>query len=761
MADDEIDPNAIDMNDSGPDPLDDVIAAINSHDPNSTPSPSIDDEIRAELDNTPKQIDASPRIWDDYVDGSIVEGGQIEMTGDEVPSAADIAATPKLGSTSNAQRGSTSRSHSGYAGGPRAVEDDFDRERNKALGAFDAVAPDYDQDVINAERNFEALRGASAEKAQLREQFHAAEASIWDQLDDLNETHTQLLRHMQEQSKIEKERILGEARQQMAAVRQLVQQDPNPLHTLGTTQKLGLGMAAFAQGFLAPRGIHLNVTGQIDNMVQTALKEHQTNIQNAREGVQDTLHMYDIARQSSEDDYEALMRYKAMMIEGSKVQLQAHAARFNSQLAMSSAAEMEARLNMEQEAVLHHIADRRVTAQLAYLKHGADVAKEKGKLKLEKDAQAVAWYRANTDRLEHLRQKKKDEKEGSEMQPTLVMDPTNVQRDAAGKALTGGKYIGQINWTKIPKAIHEKVYNDTMKHQVAYDKLARGIDNLRKLSSDLGTKYGPDWYKEQNSEAVRTYKGQVALVMGDYMYSISGASYTDAQKDYYAKTIDPGTWLKTDYDEARKKLTIFQEHARGGYDSALNAAGVERFGEKDDRGYAPKPQEADPAQSGRFEVETTKSKPVATAVSKDYKEAIDVTGGADDPDKPFAEAPTVDAAASWKKLMGTEKEPSNADSVRHLVAAVIAPDDFRRHMKPDPRNPWDGRRGHAIPDDDTVLAQQGYEALSRLAEVPANKQNPNSTIYGDVPIYGRKWLELIKTDPDAAKALYRANDAAW
>jgi hypothetical protein len=167
---------------------------------------------------------------------------------------------------------------------------------------------------------------------------------------------------------------------QLAGVAQLAKTTGNPIGDLTRTQALGLAGAKFVQGMLAVQGINIDVGSQIDHWVDTSIKEHQMLIDNARGAANDTIHLYDIARQNSQDDYEARQRYRAMVIEGLQSQVEGESARWQSGLATSRAQQMISKLELEKDAVKRDLGARAASTHVQFQQMKINEAHAQGQL---------------------------------------------------------------------------------------------------------------------------------------------------------------------------------------------------------------------------------------------------------------------------------------------------------------------------------------------------------------------------------------------
>jgi hypothetical protein len=252
------------------------------------------------------------------------------------------------------------------------------------------------QDTARSQADYGRLEGASDNEVMANRLFAARDKELQQRSEDFFKGSAELEQRLAGEARAEREKYLTAYQEQLAGVRQLAATSGNPLGQLSKSQSVGLAGAQFAQGFLAARGIHIDVTGQIDRWVDRSIAEHQQAIQNARTSAQDQLHLYEIARQNSQDDWESRQRYRGFVIQGLQTSIQANASQFQSQIAIAKAKEQVARLQIDADATARQIGDAHFARvnqmmQTEYNRaHGQGLLSiEQSKLALERDKAAV------------------------------------------------------------------------------------------------------------------------------------------------------------------------------------------------------------------------------------------------------------------------------------------------------------------------------------------------------------------------------------
>lgn len=245
------------------------------------------------------------------------------------------------------------------------------------------LAEQAEAQAQQSREHYDAIGEAYDLVLQKTEEFQRREQELYEQLIDLNKTHAELEQRLAAEAKAEREAYISAYKEQLAVVKQLALQSGNPIHQLSRGEMIGLAGAQFAQGFLAAQGINIDVAGQVDRWVERSIQEHQLRIQNARTSAEDQLHLYEIARQNSQDEWEARQRYRGFVIAGLQAAIQHNAARFKSDLAMARAMEQNARLQVEADATERAIADSYFAKLNQIITSETDRAYKMGNLAIE------------------------------------------------------------------------------------------------------------------------------------------------------------------------------------------------------------------------------------------------------------------------------------------------------------------------------------------------------------------------------------------
>lgn len=632
------------------------------------------------------------------------------------------------------QSAAVKTSRSGLPGGAKRAGDLFSQADQQA----DADAAPY---IAQTNKESSALVGdyASESDAVKRQgdqtrDFYAKQAELIHRQDDFYQTQAKLEQHASADADAQAKQHLALYQTQLAGVRQMMMTTGDPLGQLSFGQASGLGFAQFAQGFLAARGINIDVSGQVDRWVNRAIAEHQQQITNFRESANDTLHLYELARQTSADEYEARQRYRGFVVEGLKSSVEANAALFNSNIATTQAQAQSARLDIEQQKTQSDLYDRQRNEVFKLHQLRITEASDRGRLELEKEANSLKWA--------ELAQKKATAK-AQPLTPYFTdTSQTKIDPDT-GKVISGGKVRAVVN-DKAPGAA------ETMKslgEAVAYKSAAdNGVNMLQKLRTDKD--FG-SWINKTSSpqyrdfDAARTELGRLLQNMRD------GKRIND--KDYersMAALQDDKAWQSGGNAGLMQNLKdIASVGYRAEYNRALstgvlaeiNPDQIDQRQGADKEGFMPYRPDVDPAGRADMTVHTDGQAPVATSIggSVELAESKRGTGSVQPPTR------------LWQAVTGGQSKEvydSRLSSVDWLAKMASDPAGYRRvHDEAAKNLNEDGKASATIPDDDKRLTKEAITGLKGIAE---SKDAPPT-----VSKYAKAVLHMYETDPDSLRDL--------
>lgn len=569
----------------------------------------------------------------------------------------------------------------------------------------------------------EQAQTAVDEAAQVSQMHYERERQLFERQAEFEELFSAVQRKNHEIAKVEREQYIGAYKEQLAGVNALIKQSGNPLGGLGAMEGIGLGFAYFAQGFLGAQGIKIDVAGQVDNWVNRSIQEHQMKIQNARDAAGQTLNLYEIARQTSQDDAEAYDRYRGFVIEGIKTSIQANASRFGSDLAMSKAKEQSAALDMQLAETMERLGNNFFQQRLATRGQFAQEAYNQGQLANQR---ADLAFRKEV----HADQKKAAEaKAAAETKARRVYDPANT---VVNGQQTGGRVIGDLR--PDAKEADIKAVNEAMS---AREKISRGIDELKKLRSQVTSEGGPEMFKQRfGDEAWQRWDNRRGLLVGDITKAMSGLTVNAAEAARYEKLLRDTAWFQANSNGFQ--LDDVNEWSRVNFESTvrpwLDEGSVEQYKAKPD--YVPG-FSTDPAgqteRNLRENPGTRIESPVSVvAAGVQNSDANDATG-------------TVPSEA-YQKYSGKNEDTWGAENVDKLVMIAVDGNNARTVIEGLPqvnRDLIDKNRGLIDENgnfDATKMQNDAKEALLTLAH--ENK--------GGWSGYAQHMLSLLQTDPKEA-----------
>ncbi len=632
---------------------------------------------------------------------------------------------------------SRSQSHSGIAGGPATVKGLYDDAHARTEADQAKAAAGYDQERQAYREDYADLARVTAEQGELEREHHDRMLDQLDRQRDFLDLHARLEQKLAAEAKAESHKYLAAYQDQLSAVRVLAAQDANPLHRGNTA--LGLAGAAFLQGYLGARGVQVDVTGQVDRWVDRELQQHQQRVQNARASANDALHLYDIARQSAQDDAEARQRYKGMVLEGMKVGVEMEAEKFGSDVARSRARAAVANLQLQQDQVMFGIREKQERRNYEIGKMHLDAAKDQGHLMMEEES--AAETRRHNINMEGIARKaaKKDEK--PDIKPT-VSDPGLPVKDGAGKVV-GNRTM----WRRAPGTTDAQ-FNAASKtadeYGAEYRQVMKGVAKLRQLRApamdDFVNKWGPEFASKRFDEAKRAYEREVLHTLQQVRHSIAGAQLTPFERDEWLELvpIDKGAEAGTN----ASALEQLEGRFRDRFVSFMDSSGAYELLPESERGTRLTNEETN-ATDSRYGASLHGGPPVITSVDKEEAEAK------------HGHTDRKPAHAAWFKFQGGDRPdatlfkkeefetmPEWAISMDHL-AKVVVDSEFRTRAAQIPDSTNDTSTPAPPP---STLYKDAFQAIGRLAsdeKLPGNRRE-----------YAKYLFDRMDNDPEGLLADY-------
>jgi hypothetical protein len=612
--------------------------------------------------------------------------------------------------------------HTGIPGGRKRVGDLFQQADDQAKDDASPYNTEYDHELANSNKAYGDEAAAAVDEASVAKQHYAAEAALYHRQSDFYETQSKLEQKAAENAKADQAQYLGAYKEQLAGVRELMQRSGDPLGNAAFGTKAGLGFASFAQGFLAARGINIDVTGQIDRWVDRSIKEHQQQVENARGLAGDTLHLYEVARQTSQDDYEARQRYRGFVIEGMKGSLLENGSRFNSDVAASHAKMAVAKLEIEANTNEAAIGERRRAMTFGYDKLRIDEAGVKGKLEIDRSELAL--------KQSELALKKETAKPPKPTGVFKIPDPGATTRDANGK-IVGVKNMWTVdpNATAAEQTAATKIANDRGNEYAAIKASTGILRNLRAPAMETySERYAPTAAKERFNEDYRAFQRQKMLTIMDARHAIAGANLTDNEKVEWDKILENDSgWQDGSNAKAVEQL---EKHYRDKFVTSMNqTVGIAPLDPADQsvRSYNDTSNDTDANYDARF----TRNIPTTNLITKEDAEAAQGSESrVDTAKKKDTKVGVSDSYAkfssSYRGSVAAGGQPEWVDHLNTIAEAAVKPEDVVKR--------------HGVDEKPEEVQRDAINSLERAAK--------DETIAEDRRKYAAYLLESYKKSPD-------------
>lgn len=497
--------------------------------------PTIDEQIASELASSPT---TNPDAYSYTTpDGTYAQPG-VDESSSSTPVAIDGSALPAAPQPT-AVNGKVDVSRKGF-GADRGQGVLWQKGMDEYRAEDAQVQAQAEGEKASEAASYGELGSAQLDHGAIQSALYQEQSKLLDKQQQAENDFANLDRTMYAESKAETAQYLDAYKQQLAAVRQMT--IVSPQSTLSKWQAGGMSMAMFAQGFLAARGIHIDVTDQVDRWVQQSLHEQEANIQNARANANDSLNLYQIAKQSSQDDLEAMHRYRGMVIEAMKTGIDAAAMRFQAPLALSQANVAKAQLDVEQTKSLNAINDRTLAARIQIRREAADEIHKRVMERMEEEKIGIEAMKVKASQ----KATKRDH---------IVYDPATNQPayKVLANDLGADKKVEEV--TKADgdyKAIDAKI-----KDAISFKKKA-----------DLGS-FGKGSLLDNQNEAKRVYKEQVANIASVWAHSLFGSQQTEQEMAKIEQMMPFEKWYQSGGND--RVWANVRENIRKDYQGAIES----------------------------------------------------------------------------------------------------------------------------------------------------------------------------------------------
>ncbi len=672
-----------------------------------------------------------------------------------MPGEAQSTPTPGLPPKGSHQGPGISVATTGMtAGGLAKARDVFGEAdaRAAALTADDAAMSDAQ--IQQSRDHYSAVGEATDEAIEATYQFQLEEDRLRGDEQDFLRGAAELEQRLAGEAQADRAQYLSAYKEQLAVVRQLALQSGNPMGKLSTGEAVGLAGAQFAQGFLAAQGIQIDVSGQVDRWVDRSIQEHQAKIQNLRASAEDQLHLYELSRQNSEDEWEARQRYRGFVIAGLQSSIGLNASRFQSDIAMARGQEQIARLQIEADTTERSIADAYYARRAQVYQQEYTRARDMGNLAMEKrrldlQARRDAWDRSDKN---PANRPKPGEGPSADF---LVSDPEDLIGDDNKPVVINGKNVRVNRWRVDPaivkadpvrareiakKGDESRVFyadyldatNEMMSKWAAAKRVRDSSGALSKFSWD-------ELSRLDGSGAVQDFLNARSNWILKKVYNESGKAVTEQEFNRQQEQASIDKLLARNGDKTEKTFATLRERGRKQFERRMEDGFVPVA--EDDESYVKGAAPASPrtAAENRAIIGGQKPDPGFAAIEKGKAVAKD-----------SEDVVTKSVSGAWadfqrKQLSEGTKiklgQPEYAVVVDHLAAAYARPNYFRVHS-----HSW----GVKVDKDETAkeIREQSYDAIKQLALGNSDK----GSVPPELMDYAQHVLDGIDGDEELSKA---------
>ena len=613
-------------------------------------------------------------------------------------------------------------------------------------------------------RDVKAEQAANDQKAEATADYQTGLKASLDQMQRMQMDWAKQDEHDSAVAAQEASKYIAAYQEQLATVRQIAAGYKSPLADKWTA--VGVSMGMFAQGFLAARGIHIDVAGQVDKWVDQSIQEQNMKIGAAKESAEGQLHLWEIARQTSKDDAEARQRYRGMFISGVQSQIQSQAAQYQSKLAAADANAANAKLQFEADKTNFDIWSASMKDVLALQNQYRMYKLEQQRLQVEEyKASLEASARKDAASAKSGEASAKAREEASKW--TAIPDMRHEQLSPGGQAVAPvgwvihkdnpmAKEVGEVN-TNIRGALTTLAKADEERKQLAqkYSKFAGVPESL------LNTLPG-------GSEALRDAEGLRNAVAEGLTKAITGNNRPNVQvwksildkqlpldklltqgtnesvwQDTKNAVLDKeyaflGNAQKVTPENARQAVNLLSpEFSSTGQSMVFHTEGAPNDG---------RPHRLED-QSPHI-VATGGGIPTMPTDTEDFRRrTTEIAEKRETTAEQAGKAPTVQAVDTaekhaetaswsrepagtvWKAIMGSDDAPSGAAAVNNMFMAYAHPQVFRQ-----------AHQGANMPDSDKTLSDLGHAALRHFVN------NKDDSINPEVQEFAKKLLNEQPTD---------------
>lgn len=645
----------------------------------------------------------------------------------------------------------------------------------------DAAALATDQ-MAKSRQHYDAVGDSLALAIQKTAEFQQRESELQHQVIDFHNTAAEVEQRAAAQALAERQQYVAAYKEQLAVVKQLALQSGNPMGQLGRGEAVGLAGAQFAQGFLAAQGVNIDVAGQVDRWVERSINEHQMKIQNLRASAEDQMHLYELARQNSADEWEARQRYRGFVIGGLQAAIQLNASRFQSDIAMARANEQIARLQVEADTTERSIADKHFDRVLQISQLEYSRASQMGQLAIQQRAAALQQAQLDWD-MDPRNPKNRGNMEAPYDLPALS-DPEEVGADGQPLVDANGNKVLLNKWKvnskilKDDKLAREVYMKGTEARQNygeylrasnemynAYIRAKKVRDSMEGMGSLVGAGSWEALARMDKTGAVQEFlQARDAFSMAK-VYNESGKAATDVEYKRQQAQAYVDKLFAYNGNKGEKSMAKLREDGRSKFENVMSTYGFEQVAPDQVDG-TPNPEQISrtPVASPR-----TKATDQATRFGEDPTpgtvEKIEKRAFQKDSDDIQRDYRSVSGA--WADFKGMDKIPDHpsesvekylseqGQSEKHVALELLASAYAKPHVFYKQAKDFYGVDVSKNQETPAEIRKAAYKALTEISMGEA----PNGSVpSADLMEWAQYLKTQIDTDPDLKNAIEHDED---
>lgn len=349
----------------------------------------------------------------------------------------------------------------------------------------------------------------------------------------------------------------------------------------------------FVQGFLQAQGTPVfDAQGMVNRLIDRKVDQDMQAIAQGDKLTEGTKMLWDMARTDAADEADARSKYRMLTMAQAASEMEATTAQFNSKLAtakgQAGAADIRAQVNKD----LAEITDRHFKRYLAE----SGLALDEWKTKVQAGQESKRIGIAERDMA--LREK------------AASGGPSDLGKDVIFDVNESGER--RAKWKFLP-GTDDSTKSRLKERMAAKGALISQVRELRGMAAEAG-KLNGGWGQAMTNDAFsKRVKALHTGISANYVKAMSGASYTDKDREVLSSRIPLNTILQRDGDKyVREGLSDFVSEATTTTNSDISQFSTDvtpDMPEYNMRGGSPtwasgEDAEADAIRSGRGEVET-------------------------------------------------------------------------------------------------------------------------------------------------------------